>query len=139
MEDETYHVRPFMATSSEYAIEMEPESPRHSNDIPHRKNSTQVDVCYPYEPQLLDQHSTIETDVLNAYLEKDDEIADPEFKTERQMSAKLDDLLENSNEKASMSRRYSLYGEIIKVSYYFYISSIFIILTISIIGSIRSK
>ncbi|KAG2197559.1 hypothetical protein INT47_009557 [Mucor saturninus] len=114
MEDETYHVRPFMAASSDYAIEMEPESPRHSTDIPQRKNSTQVDVCYPYEPQLLDQHSTIETDVLNAYLEKDDEIVDPEFKTERQMSAKLDDLLEHNNERASMSRRYSLYGEIIK-------------------------
>lgn len=127
MEDETYHVRPFMAPSSEYAIEMEPESPRNSVDIQQRKNSTQVDVCYPYEPQLLDQHSTIETDILNAYLEKDDEIPDHEFKIERQMSAKLDDLLENSNEKASMSRRYSLYGEIVKVDlfalFFFYLFS----------------
>lgn len=120
MEDETYHARPFMAppNSGEYVLEMELESPPLLTDNKQSKNSTEVDVCYPYEPRLFDQHSTVEIDVLNAYLQniKDDEIKDPEFKTERQRIARLDDLLEVNNERASMSRRYSLYGENVKVS-----------------------
>ncbi|KAI9273854.1 hypothetical protein EDC94DRAFT_592944 [Helicostylum pulchrum] len=117
MEDETYHARTFTTRSGEYVLDMEPETvapPQFSSlDNKQRKGSTEVDVCYPYEPQLLDQHPTVELDVLKAYIKKDDEVVDPEYESEHQLTARLNDLLENS-EKPSISRRYSLYGDFVK-------------------------
>lgn len=123
MEDETYHTRPYLAPAAtgDYVLQMEPDStastpppiaPSGGENKP-RKNSTEADVCYPYQPQLPDQHSSIEVEALKAYRlnVKEDESKDPDYKLERQMTAKLDDLLDSNNEKGSMSRRFSLYGE----------------------------
>lgn len=124
MEDETYDVRPFMARTrtNDYVLNMEPEPTlsrfNSMDNKQQREGPTEVDVCYPYEPQLLDQHPTIEVDVLNAYTKKDEEAVDPDTGSEHQMTARLNDLLENS-EKPSIPRRYSRYGEIVKVSIYF--------------------
>ncbi|KAI9354399.1 hypothetical protein BD770DRAFT_392250 [Pilaira anomala] len=119
MEDEIYDARPFMARTitNDYVLNMEPEPTlsrfNSMDNKQQREESTEVDVCYPYEPQLLDQHPTIEVDVLNAYTKKDDEVVDPDTGSEHQMTARLNDLLENS-EKPSIPRRYSRYGEIVK-------------------------
>ncbi|KAL9559379.1 hypothetical protein MBANPS3_000453 [Mucor bainieri] len=126
MEDERFHARPFLApsVSQDYVLQMEPVDSTASTPPPvptastdttkGRKNSADVEVCYPYPTQRPDQHSTLETEVLKAYIQntKDDETNDPEYKLERQLTAKLDDLLD-SGQKApsSASRRYSFYGD----------------------------
>lgn len=129
MEDETYHTRPYLAPAAtgDYVLQMEPDSTASTpppiapsgGDNKPRKNSTEADVCYPYQPQLPDQHSSIEVEALKAYRlnVKEDESKDPDYKLERQMTAKLDDLLDSNNEKGSMSRRFSLYGENTRVSF----------------------
>lgn len=127
MEDETYHKRPYVTpTSGDYVLQMEPDSVASTPPITSSgdntklgNNTSEVEVCYPYQPQLPDQHSTVEIDQLKSYTkdDKEDENVEPDFKLERQLTAKLDDLLE-SNERASTSRRFSLYGENIKVVIY---------------------
>ncbi|KAI8072117.1 hypothetical protein BDF21DRAFT_386916 [Thamnidium elegans] len=107
MEDDIYQVP---STSDAYVLNMEPEI---GTSDKRPRNSTQADVCYPYDPQLLDQHSSIELYILKAYIQKETEVSEQEQNTERHLTAKLDDLLE-SNEKVSISRRYSHYGDIIK-------------------------
>lgn len=145
MEDETYHTRPYLAPATgDYVLQMEPDSTAStppiasSGDNKPRKNSTEVDVCYPYQPQLPDQHSSIEVEALNAYRQnvKEDESRDPDYKLERQMTAKLDDLLDSNNEKGSISRRFSLYGENIRVSFLIFRSKSTMLILYSLIGSI---
>ncbi|GAA5807447.1 hypothetical protein MFLAVUS_000808 [Mucor flavus] len=107
MEDDTYQAP---STSDDYVLNMEPEKSAPDN---RPRNSTQADVCYPYDPQLLDQHSSIELDILKAYIQNETKVSEEEQNTERHLTARLDDLLE-SNERVSISRRYSHYGDIIK-------------------------
>ncbi|KAI9481248.1 MAG: hypothetical protein EXX96DRAFT_565960 [Benjaminiella poitrasii] len=131
MEDETFHARSFRPTViQDVVVYMEPEAivPTDENEQikeekkPSPPTSTNVEVCYPYALQSSDPHSTIEIIALNAYLQKRprpetvqvDEENEPIFKMERQLTAKLDDLLENIEKKPSPSRRFSMYGENIK-------------------------
>ncbi|KAI8645372.1 hypothetical protein BD408DRAFT_411804 [Parasitella parasitica] len=126
MEDKHFHARSFLApsVSQDYVLQMEPVDSTAStppavatsstNTTKGRKNSADVEVCYPYPTQQPDQHSTLETEVLKSYMQnsKSDEAGDPEYQLERQLTAKLDDLLDSSlNEPSSASRRFSLYGD----------------------------
>jgi hypothetical protein len=131
MEDETYHVRPSMvpSASSDYVVQMDHDRLQSTNSTPpppplesaassDKLRKSSLDIYYPYQATSSNQHASIEVDVLKAYIqheEKENELLDPDFKTERQMTAKLDDLLE-SNERASLDKRLSLYGENVKVS-----------------------
>ncbi|CAO0789800.1 unnamed protein product [Mucor circinelloides] len=132
MEDERFHARPFLAPSviQDYVLQMEPVDstastpppvPTTSSDTTKgRKNSADVEVCYPYPTQRPDQHSTLETEVLKSYIQntKDDENSDPEYKLERQLTAKLDDLLDSGQKAPSFaSRRYSFYGDNVRDPY----------------------
>lgn len=134
MEDERFHARPFLApsVSQDYVLQMEPVDstastpppvPTSSSDTTKgRKNSADVEVCYPYPTQRPDQHSTLETEILKSYIHnsKEDETSDPEFKLERRLTAKLDDLLDSGqNEPSSASRRFSFYGDNIRVNFHF--------------------
>jgi hypothetical protein len=134
MEDERFHARPFLAPSvcQDYVLQMEPIDstastpppvPTSSSDTANgRKNSADVEVCYPYPTQRSDQHSTLETEVLKSYIHNSKE-DDPELKLERQLTAKLDDLLDSGqNEPKSASRRFSFYGDNIRVNFYFVVS-----------------
>ena len=124
MEDKAYHNRPRLATlaDSDYVLQMEPDSTAttppitSTGDNKPRKNSSEVDVCYPFPTQQPDQHSTVEVSALRAFAqdEKEEDLVESGYKLERQLTAKLDDLLE-SNEKGSNSRRYSFYGEHVRV------------------------
>ncbi|CEP17618.1 hypothetical protein [Parasitella parasitica] len=126
MEDKRFQARSFLApsVSQDYVLQMEPVDSTAStppavatsstNTTKGRKNSTDVEVCYPYPTQQPDQHSTLETEVLKSYIQnsKSDEVNDPEYQLERQLTAKLDDLLDSGqNEPSSASRRFSLYGD----------------------------
>lgn len=58
--------------------------------------------------------------MLKSYIQntKDDEASDPEYKLERQLTAKLDDLLDSGQRApSSASRRYSFYGDNVRVIY----------------------
>jgi hypothetical protein len=126
MEDETFHVRPFLApVSQDYVLQMEPDSTAStppplqassaSSETKAKKSLNDVDVCYPYHSNSPDQQSSLEIQVLQSYIEQpnvNDEGHDPE----KRMTAKLDDLLDSGhNERGSISRRFSLYGENIRV------------------------
>ncbi|KAI7902229.1 uncharacterized protein BX663DRAFT_487023 [Cokeromyces recurvatus] len=126
MEDKTFHMRPFLSvTNHDVVVQMEPDSTTmQQEDLRNKEkkqtsdttSSPEVEVCYPYISQSSDQYSTIDINMLNAYLQKQkniDEGLETDFKLERQLTAKLDDLLD-ANEKPSVSRRFSLYGENIK-------------------------
>lgn len=102
-------------------IEMEPDStastppPLTSSTETKLKNSNEVEVCYPYSNH--NGTSTIDTHVLKDYLENTkEEVTDPDYKHERQMTAKLDDLLDSSEKASRRSRRFSMYGGNVVVS-----------------------
>jgi predicted ABC-type transport system involved in lysophospholipase L1 biosynthesis ATPase subunit len=132
MEDETFHVRPFLApVSRDYVLQMEPDSTTStpppiqsspaSSETKAKKSLSDVDVCYPYPSHSPDQHSTLEIQVLKSFIEQPNvsDEDDPKHRLERRMTAKLDDLLDSGhNEKGSLSRRFSLYGENIRVYIY---------------------
>lgn len=114
MEDDSYQIP---SASDDHVLDMEPQEHQFSTiDEQKKRNSTEIDVCYPlFESQTFGKHSTVVLDTLNTYIQKYSRVSKQEEKSEQQMSARLDDLLE-SNEKLSVSRKYSLYGDIIRVS-----------------------
>lgn len=129
MEDETFHVRPFLPpVSRDYVLQMEPDSTASTpppmrtspaSSTKAKKSLNDVDVCYPYSSHSSDQHSTLEIQALMSYIEhkNNDESQDPKYCSERRMTAKLDDLLDSGQkiERGPMTRRFSLYGENVRV------------------------
>jgi hypothetical protein len=118
MEDEVYHTRPrpYIHESGDHILQMEPDA-----TLPLLDQGSTDDVCYPYQSS---SDKTVQVDVLKSYINEKEEEPDfhePEFKIERQLTAKLDDLLDPSNptilepERRSMSRRFSLYGDNVRV------------------------
>ncbi|KAG1150617.1 hypothetical protein G6F37_000201 [Rhizopus arrhizus] len=118
MEDQVHPLRSFVGSvpPSDYVLQMEPEStcstpPQQviDSDSP-RRNSADVDICYPYSENNSDPHPTLDTNALKSLLKRPTDIEE-----ERKLTAKLDDLLDSkTSEKGFMSRRYSLYGENVK-------------------------
>ncbi|KAI8883813.1 cora-domain-containing protein, partial [Backusella circina FSU 941] len=110
MEDEVYHTRHYLPESNaDHILQMEPDS-----SIPLLDQSSRDDVCYPYHSS---SDKTVQVDVLQSFInekEEDNEFNEPEFKMERRMTAKFDDLLDPNipdTERRSMSRRFSMYGD----------------------------
>ncbi|KAI8388395.1 uncharacterized protein BYT42DRAFT_559935 [Radiomyces spectabilis] len=116
--------RPNSATNSDdFVLQMEPsgtaeasrESPSSSDTA---NNSTrenyESDVCYPFSIQhpLDTTNATVQSDVMQSYIEnyREPEPARPEPQLQRQLTAKLDDLLD-FDEKHSTSRSFSLHPE----------------------------
>ncbi|KAI8987145.1 hypothetical protein BDB01DRAFT_784711 [Pilobolus umbonatus] len=116
MEDDICFNRRTTDTHGDLIVEME-SSPRN---IPRRctsddrsRQSTTVDVCYPFLVQASDTHSLLDLNALNYFMTntKEDELS-PGFKIERRMTAKLNDLLDN--DRVDTARRFSLYGDIVQ-------------------------
>lgn len=121
MEEENHHMRSYLGSthSGDYVLQIDPEStsstpPQKLLDLQTRDSD--VEVCYPYQDQSSDQHSTIDVDSLNNYLKSSAE-PDNNYLEKHQLTAKLDDLLDNnsSSDKIRIARKYSLYGENIQV------------------------
>jgi hypothetical protein len=145
MEDQIHPLRSFVGSvpPSDYVLQMEPEStcstpPQQviDSDSP-RRNSADVDICYPYSENNSDPHPTLDTNALKSLLKRPTDIEE-----ERKLTAKLDDLLDSkTSEKGFMSRRYSLYGENVKVKRHIEITLISIMLTFSFffLGSFKHR
>ncbi|CEG67443.1 Putative FABR092Cp [Rhizopus microsporus] len=123
MEEENHHMRSYLGSthSGDYVLQIDPEStsstpPQKLLDLQTRDSD--VEVCYPYQDQSSDQHSTIDVDSLNNYL-KDPPEPDNNYLEKHQLTAKLDDLLDSnsSSDKIRIARKYSLYGENIQDPY----------------------
>ena len=94
----------------------------------HRRTTLDDDVLYPTNQHPLD-NETVQADVLLSLIQKNEkennireqgqeeaqDRKEEEYTLRRQYTAKLDDLLENSEKRPQ--RRYSLYGENIQVKF----------------------
>lgn len=80
---------------------------------PEGKRVDEVEVCYPFHQT--DHHTTVEVDLLKSYM-KPNNTTTKEEQDDHQLTARLDDLLESSNEKPTMGRRFSMYGDNIRVN-----------------------
>ncbi|KAI8337861.1 hypothetical protein BD560DRAFT_27126 [Blakeslea trispora] len=78
---------------------------------PEGKRVDEVEVCYPFHQT--DHHTTVEVDLLKSYM-KPNNTTTKEEQDDHQLTARLDDLLESSNEKPTMGRRFSMYGDNIR-------------------------
>lgn len=83
------------------------------------KTTKEVEVCYPYQNQ--NGNSTIDAYILKEFLENHkEESTDPDFRHERQLTAKLDDLLDSGEKTSRGSRRFSMYGGNVVVTMFFF-------------------
>ncbi|KAI8061813.1 uncharacterized protein B0P05DRAFT_516300 [Gilbertella persicaria] len=123
MEEQAFHTKALSTPVQDYILQMDPVDTTASTPSPvQAKRNDDMEVCYPYHHT--DHHSTIEIDILKSYLKPDistttkeeleQEQEEDGEEIDHQLTARLDDLLEFSNEKPSPHRRYSMYGDNIR-------------------------
>ncbi|KAI9264080.1 hypothetical protein BDA99DRAFT_437695 [Phascolomyces articulosus] len=120
MEDHYNHGKrtPSPSNSNDFVLQMEGSesndstspSPPHTAQHHQRRSTLDDDVLCPTTQHPLDNDS-IQTDVLLSFVQNNNKPEDEhhEYPLQRQYTARLDDLLENSEKRPQ--RRYSLYGE----------------------------
>ncbi|KAI8357367.1 hypothetical protein EDC96DRAFT_545870 [Choanephora cucurbitarum] len=124
MEEKAFHTRSFVhpTASQDYVLQMDPVSsvdttPSSSGPTLQTepkcttKKVDEVEVCYPFHQA--DHHTTVEVDLLRLYTKPNNEVTKGE-EDDHQLTARLDDLLDSNNEKPTMNRRFSMYGDNIR-------------------------
>ncbi|KAG0169794.1 CorA metal ion transporter [Apophysomyces sp. BC1034] len=119
---------PQVSVIDEYVVQMELPGPIIPPDPPTLQSSSSSreeqdntdDVCYPFpEPQVFDSSNTlvIQTDALYSFINNDGAVYESHYPIERQLTAKLDDLLDASPGNVPLvSSTGSLRGEVFKGS-----------------------